>query len=207
MKYLQKPLYIFSNNFNSCPQSEMFPGKLKLPEAVSVYEKTNKKGKSNYRPISTLSTISKIYERCIQTQLNGQTKLNIASFLSKFLCGFRQGLSFGNDRKTFRSVITDLSKAFECIPFQLLIAKLSAYSFDMKSIAFISRTSKKRKQITKFGSNFSKCLDIIIWCRTRFYFGASFMPNIYCRSFISELRFKFYKLRWWHHSLYLWICF
>ena len=101
MKYLQKPLYIFSNNFNSCPQSEMFPGKLKLPEAVSVYEKTNKKGKSNYRPISTLSTISKIYERCIQTQLNGQTKLNIASFLSKFLCGFRQGLSFGNDRKLF----------------------------------------------------------------------------------------------------------
>ena len=82
-----KPLYIFSNNFNSCPQSEMFPGKLKLPEAVSVYEKTNKKGKSNYRPISILSTISKIYERCIQTQLNGQTKLNFASFLSKFLCG------------------------------------------------------------------------------------------------------------------------
>ena len=182
MKYPQKPLYIFSNNFNSCPQSEMFPGKLKLPEAVSVYEKTNKKGKSNYRPISILSTISKIYERCIQTQLNGHTKLNFVSFLSKFLCGFQQGLSFGNDRKTFRSVITDLSKAFECIPFQLLIAKLSAYSFVMKSIAFISRTSKKRKQITKFGSNFSKCLDIL--------FGVaqgSILGPLLCLIFIADL--------------------
>ena len=43
------------------------------------------------------------------------------------------------DKKgVFAAVVTDLSKAFDCITQQLLLAKLSAYSFDMKSIAFIS---------------------------------------------------------------------
>ena len=58
------------NNFNSCLKSGMFPDELKLAEVVPVYKKNDKKDKSNYRPISILSNISKIYEKCIQTQLN-----------------------------------------------------------------------------------------------------------------------------------------
>ena len=48
----------------------MFLDELKLAEVVPVYKKNDKKDKSNYRPISILSNISKIYKRCIQTQLN-----------------------------------------------------------------------------------------------------------------------------------------
>ena len=53
-----------------------------------------------------------------------------------------------DEKGVFVTVLTDLSKAFDCIPHQLLIAKLSAYCFDMKSIAFFPRTSKNenRKQ-------------------------------------------------------------
>ena len=58
------------NNFNSCLESGIFPDELKLAEVIPVYKKNDKKDKSNYRPISILSNISKIYERCIQTQLN-----------------------------------------------------------------------------------------------------------------------------------------
>ena len=43
----------------------------------------------------------------------------------------------------FAAVLTELSKAIDCIPHQLLIAKLSAYGFDMKSVAFISVYLKK----------------------------------------------------------------
>ena len=51
------------------------------------------------------------------------------------------------DKKgVFGDVLTDLSKAFDYIPHQLQIAKLSAYRFDMKSITFISTFLKNRKQ-------------------------------------------------------------
>ena len=72
------------NNFNSCLENGIFPGELKLAEVVPVHKKNDKKDKSNYRPTSILSNISKIYERCIQTQLNEY----FANFLSKFQCGF-----------------------------------------------------------------------------------------------------------------------
>ena len=149
----------------------MFPDELKLAEVVPVYKKNDEKDKSNYRPISILSNISKIYERCIQTQLNEY----FAKFLSKFQCGFRKGFStqhcllvmieklrkIRDEKGVFAAVLTDLSKAFDCIPHQLLIAKLSACGFNIKSIAFISAYLKNRKQKTKIGSTFSECLNIL----------------------------------------------
>ena len=53
----------------------------------------------------------------------------------------------------FAAVLTDLSKA--CIPHNLLIAKLSAYGFDRKSLMFILAYLKSRKQRTRIGSAFS----------------------------------------------------
>ena len=139
----------------------MFPDELKLAEVVPVYKKNDKKDKSNYRPIIILPNISKIYEICIQTQVNEY----FANFLSKFQCGFRKGFStqhcllvmieklrkIRDEKGVFAAVLTDLSKAFDCIPHQLLIAKLSSYGFDMKSITFISAYLKNRKQKKKLG--------------------------------------------------------
>ena len=45
-----------------------------------------------------------------------------------------------------RSVLMDLSKAFDCIPNNLLIAKLNAYGFDRKSLVFFYSYLKRRKQ-------------------------------------------------------------
>ena len=79
-------------------------------------------------------------------------------------------LSFGYDRKTekirdkkgiFAAVLTDLSKAFDCIPHNLLVAKLSAYGFDTKSLMFISTYLKSRKQRTSIGSAFSDYLNLL----------------------------------------------
>ena len=99
-----------------------------------------------------------------------------ANFLSKLQCGFRQGFSaqhcllemieklrkIRDEKGVFAAVLTDMSKAFNCIPHQLLIPKLSAYDgFDMISIVFISGYLKNRKQKTKIGSTFSEYLNIL----------------------------------------------
>ena len=113
----------------------------------------------------------KIYKRCIQTQLNEY----FANFLSKFQCDFRQGFSsqyfhfvmmeklrkIKDQKGVFAAVFTDWSKTFHCIRNPLVIAKLSAYGFDIKSIAFISAYLINRKQNTKIGSTFSEYLNVL----------------------------------------------
>ena len=53
-----------------------------------------------------------------------------------------QGLEFG-------ALLTDLSKAFDCLPHSLLLAKLSAHGFDMTALRFINNYLRNLKQITK----------------------------------------------------------
>ena len=67
-----------------------------------------------------------------------------------------------DEKGVFAVVLTELSKAFDCIPHQSLIAKLSAYGFGMKSVAFISAYLKNWKQKTKIGSTFGECLNIFV---------------------------------------------
>ena len=59
------------------------------------------------------------------------------------------------------AVLTDLSKAFDCIYHELLIAKLNAYGFDNSSLTFIYSYLSGRKQRTKINSSFSCWAEIL----------------------------------------------
>ena len=97
------------------------------------------------------------------------------SLLSKSQCGFRQGFSAKNcllvivekmkkirdNKGVFAAVLADLSKAFNCIPHSLLIAKLNGFGFDKKSQSCISAYPSNRKPKTKVGSEFSDSLNIL----------------------------------------------
>ena len=58
-------------------------------QKLSQSIKNDKKDKNNYRPVSILSNISKLYERCMHQQISEYFE----SLLSKFQCGFRQEFS------------------------------------------------------------------------------------------------------------------
>ena len=61
----------------------------------------------------------------------------------------------------FVAVLTDLSKASDCISHELLLAKLHAYGFDKISLTFMHAYLSQRQQKTKVGSNFSELMSIL----------------------------------------------
>ena len=58
--------------------------------------------------------------------------------------------------------LTDLTKAFDCLKHDLLIAKLHAFGFDYKSLRVMYSYLNNRVQVIKVGSYYSEILDIII---------------------------------------------
>ena len=66
-----------------------------------------------------------------------------------------------DNKGVFAAVFSDLSKTFDCISHELLISKLNAYGFDIKSLNFILTYFTCRKQKAKIGSSFSDILNIL----------------------------------------------
>ena len=58
------------------------------------------------------------------------------------------------------AVLTDLSKAFDCLNHDLLIAKLDAYGFEINAINFIYDYLKERKQRTKVNNSYNSWENI-----------------------------------------------
>ena len=153
-------LYNIYKSINHCVTEGRFIADFKVAEVRPLYKNNGKADKSNYRPISILSNVSKIYERFLFSQLYDYFDKNI---FSKYQCGFRKGFStqhallvmiekmkIDRDDKQFcAAILTDLSKAFDCICHDLLIAKLNAYGFDRNALKLIYDYLRNRSKKLK----------------------------------------------------------
>ena len=115
--------------------------------------------KENFRPVSILPTLSKFFGKCMFTQMSSY----FDNFFSNQQCGFRKGYSTQHcllvmletwkrsvDKgKVFDALLTDLSKAFDCLDHELLTAKLNAYGFTLSALRLINDYLSNRKQRTK----------------------------------------------------------
>ena len=124
-----------------------------------MYKKDDRDKINNYRPVSLLNGFSKIYERFLHDSLSKFTD----KILSKFVSAYRKSYSSNHvllklieewkkslDHKNIiGAALMELSKAFDCISHDLLIAKLQAYGLSMDAITFIYSYMKRRKQGVK----------------------------------------------------------
>ena len=62
--------------------------------------------------------------------------------------------------RVFAALLTDLSKAFDCIPHDLIIAKIAAYGFDTNALKLIHSYLSNRNQTVKINSVYSIWKDI-----------------------------------------------
>ena len=156
---------------NASIYENIFPNELKLGDISPIFKKDDSTDKNNYRPISVLSAISKIYEKLLTEQISSYME----DILSPDLCGFRKGYSpqysliqlLENWRKCLDNkgvvgaILMDLSKAYDCLSTDLLIAKLKSYNFDKSALKLIHSYLTTRKQRVKVGSTFSPWGEII----------------------------------------------
>ena len=152
--------------FNGFIETSSFPDSMKNADVTPIFKKDDNMNKVNYRPISLLPTIAKVFERLIHRQLSEC----ISSFFSPLLGGFRHGYNTQHvllnflqscknsiDNKGLAgAVFMDLSKAFDCVNHGLLLAKLSAYGLNLDALQLIKSYLTNRKQRVKINSSYSK---------------------------------------------------
>ena len=136
-----------------------------------VFKKDDRLRKENYRPISILNTFSKVFERYILEQLIPFFNVTMSQFLSAYRKNFscqnallrliEQWRQHLDSNKVVGAVLMDHSKAFDCLPHDLLIAKLEAYGLDREMVKLVYSYLKDRKQAVKV-KGFVGILKLII---------------------------------------------
>ena len=154
-----------SNIYNDCKHDNQYPLSLKAADVTPIHKKDEKTAMRNYRPVSLIPIVSKLFERNMYDQILEY----INNFLSPYLFGYRKGHSTEqclivmleiwrkalDDKNSAGGILTDLSKAFDCLNHNLLIAKLKAYGFGINALKFVYNYLKERKQRTKVSGSYS----------------------------------------------------
>ncbi len=154
-----------------CIKTCTFPEMLKCAEIMPAYKKGDVHDKKNYRPMSILPVLSKVFEGIITDQL----KPFFENVYSPYLSGFRKNhncqdvlLRFVEKCKwsidnnyAYGAILTDLSKAFDCLPHRLIVSKLNAYGLHERASMLMANYFTDRKQRVKIGVERSEWLRML----------------------------------------------
>ena len=114
---------------------------------------------------TTLSASSHPYLKSLKKTINDQLRAHFENIFDPFLSAFRPGMGCqstllrlmddwrqGLDRHEYvAAILMDLSKAFDCLPRDLLLGKLRAYGLNTSACALVRSYLSNRKQRVKLG--------------------------------------------------------
>jgi exonuclease III len=151
---------------NEILKTGRFPDRLKYAIVKPIFKKGDKHETSNYRPISLLTSFSKIMEKLIFNRLFSHFEKN--NILANEQFGFRPHssteqaayvmingiLSALNDKSMVGGIFCDLQKAFDCVNHELLMEKLEFYGVNGKFKSLLKSYLTKRFQKVTLGNMF-----------------------------------------------------
>ena len=153
---------------NKSIQTASFPSHLKTAKIFPIHKGGSKSDPTNYRPISILPTISKIFEKHINKHLMGF--LNKYDLIHKNQSGFRpkhscqtaliklidQWMSCIDKGDIVGTLFLDFRKAFDLIDHSILIKKLSIYKFRDSTLKLFASYVMDRHQVMESNTGTSR---------------------------------------------------
>ena len=148
------------------------PDDLKSARVVPLLKKNDKTEVGNYRPVSILSIISKVFERVVYDQIN--VYLDQKKLLYKFQSGLRSCFSidtclihladfikFQMDKGHYVCmVLLDLQKAFDKVDRKILLMKLEALGLNQDIVRRFRSYLSDREQLADVSGTLSSCAEI-----------------------------------------------
>ena len=126
--------YVISPSLSNAVNKGIFLDKLKHADGKPIYNNESRNEKENYRPVSILPNLSKVFKLYMHDQL--------IDYVDKIL-------------------LTDLSKVFDCLPQDLVIAKLQAHGIKKGSLNLLFSHLKTREQRVRLNNSYSECIKIL----------------------------------------------
>ena len=159
--------------FNNSIKFGVVPSQFKSAKVIPIFKNGDASLVDNYRPISLLSTLSKLLEKIICSRLTDHLETNKLLSASQF--GFRPGLnttqpmvhflnklcSASNQNQFSIAVFCDLQKAFDCCDHKILLKKLKNLGVQGTELDWFSSYLSGRSQYVDINGCSSPPLEIL----------------------------------------------
>ena len=164
---------ILTEIFRRSYREGIVPASLKMANVAAIHKSGDKASPDNYRPISLTPVTAKIFEKVVKQSI--EEHIAREQILSNKQHGFRQGRStssnllqftndlanLANDSKSISIIYTDLRKAFDSVPHDLLLIKLRKYGIVGRTGRWIESFLSDRHQRVCIDSSVSSYQSVV----------------------------------------------